>query len=87
MPNNTPFIFFDAIETWAVSPGIGHLDVAATFAQPGLTPGKATQVSVAHLRFPLAMLPSLKQAIEQIESAAMPVVGKSVIETTRRDCL
>ena len=77
MPNDTPFIFFDAIETWAVSPGIGHLDVAATLVLPGATPGKVTQVSVAHLRFPLAMLPALKQAIEQIELAAKPVVGKA----------
>ena len=77
MPNDTPFIFFDAIETWAFSPGIGHLDVAATLVQPGTTPGKVAQVSVAHLRFPLAMLPVLKQAIEQIELAAKPVIGKA----------
>ena len=78
MPNDTPFIFFDAIETWAVSPGIGHLDVAATLVQPGTTPpGKGTQVSIAHLRFPLAVLPALKQAIEQIELAAKPVIGKA----------
>jgi len=77
MPDDAPVIFFDAIETWAVSGGIAHLALAAMRAEPGTTPAKMTKMSVAHLRFPLAVLPLLKRAIEQIELVEKPVVGKA----------
>jgi hypothetical protein len=77
MPENAPVIFFDGIKTWAVSSGIGHLDLAASLFEPDTTPAKTRQVSVAHLRFPMTMLPALKEAVEKLELASKPAVGKA----------
>jgi len=77
MAKDAPVIFFDIIETWAVSVGMGHLDLAVTLVEPDATPAKTTKLSVAHLGFPLAMLPALKRAIEQIELVEKPTVGKA----------
>jgi hypothetical protein len=77
MPEDAPVIFFDILETWAVSAGIGHLDLAITLVETGTTPAKTKNVSVAHLRFPLAILPALKRAIEQIELVEKPAAGKA----------
>ena len=77
MPEDAPVIFFDILETWAVSAGIGNLDLAITLVETGTTPAKTKNVSVAHLRFPLAILPALKRAIEQIELVEKPAAGKA----------
>lgn len=77
MREEAPIIFFDVLQTWAASPGIGHFDVGVTVVEPGATPAKTSIVPVAHLRFPLAMLPVLKHAIQQIELVEKPVVGKA----------
>jgi hypothetical protein len=72
MQNGTPIIFFDAVQTWAVSvSGIGHVALAAQLIEPGNS-RKATQVLVAHLRFPMAILPAIKKTIENMELAAKP---------------
>ena len=76
MPENAPVIFFDGIETWAVSAGVGHLDLVASLVEPGATPAKTRQMSVAHLRFPTTILPGLKQAIEKLELASKPRLAK-----------
>ena len=74
---NAPVIFFDAIETWAVSAGIGQLGLVAMRVEPGTSPTKMAKMPVAQLRFPLAILPQLKLAIEQIEFVEKPAVGKA----------
>ena len=77
MPEDAPVIFFDIIETWAVAAGIGHLDLATTLVERGTSPAKTKNVPVAHLRFPLAIVPALKRAIEQIELVEKPAAGKA----------
>jgi hypothetical protein len=77
MREDAPVIFFDILETWAVSAGIGHLDLATALVEPGTTPAKTKNVSVAHLRFPLSIVPVLKRAIEQIKLVEKPAAGKA----------
>jgi hypothetical protein len=75
MREEAPTIFFDILETWAVSAGIGHLDLAMALVEPGTS--KTKNISIAHLRFPLSIVPILKRAIEQIELAAHAPAGRA----------
>ena len=73
--DQAPIIYFDGIRTLGTHAGLGHLELVATVfvaKEQGTKPTPAP-VGVAHLRFPLRLLPALKQAIEQVELASTPL--------------
>jgi hypothetical protein len=70
-----PIVFFDGIETWASAAGsIGHLTLMAARHLPD---GSTVSMTAAHLRFPLAVLPLLRQAIEKLELVTAKPAGRS----------
>jgi hypothetical protein len=70
-----PIVFFDGIETWASTAGdIGHLTLIATRHLPNAS---TVSMTAAHLRFPLAVLPLLREAIEKLELVAAKPMGRS----------
>jgi hypothetical protein len=69
-----PIVYFDGIETWATTGGtIGHLTLTAA---RNLRNGSVVSMTAAHLRFPLAALPLLREAIEKLELAAAKPAGQ-----------
>src|SRR5262249_46852359 len=70
-----PIVYFDGIETWGAFPDIGHLTLTATCqVSSGATTNTALKTT-AHVRFPLALLPTLKEAIAMIELSAAKSAG------------
>ncbi|MCW5736441.1 MAG: hypothetical protein KIS73_20100 [Enhydrobacter sp.] len=71
-----PTIFFEEVSTFGIrnTVGIMTLDMAQFItADDAVISGKCT---VAHLRFPVAAIPSLRNALDKIELQLKPVPQK-----------
>ena len=74
--DGAPIVYFDGIEVWAIQVGTGHLTLTASRRVREGSTTKVVHMTAAHLRFPIAVLPALREAIDKIQLAIAEPAGK-----------